>query len=181
MVVVAAGCSGPGGPPCQAASFYDCVKPLTVEAMPCGHPFATPGKFDSTLQHCTYADGTDIDFGQPATASSPGTSPWGFVITQGRNLCLQVDVYEASPNATTTSVVTMNGRYKEVDITDPLHLDSLITCADGLTFPESEARACKATARHIAFAYQAVQATVQFSLGTSGSTTESFEVFQCGL
>jgi hypothetical protein len=181
-MVLAAGCSGPGGgPACHTVSTYDCLKPLVAEAMPCGHPFSTSGTWDGAYLNCSYADGTVVTFSGTPLMSSPTTPPWSFTIKKNGTTCLSVEVTgDASGNVTTTNVTTSGGVYQEVDNIDPLHLDSFITCPNGVTFSENEARACHAAPTHIGYGYEGIQTMVQFTLGTQGSTTQSFQVLQCG-
>jgi hypothetical protein len=176
-MAAAAGCGG--GPICRTSAVYDCVKPLTAEAMPCGHPFGAPGKFDSAGVVCTFADGATAELGAPTLEHSPNTPPWSFTVRKSGAVCMTFQVAVAGTRNLTT-VQTSGGTYQEVDNLDPLDFTSTITCPSGVVFTDSEARACHAATRHIGYGYSADNSTVQFTLGTSaGNAQDSFEVFQC--
>jgi hypothetical protein len=181
LVLAGAGC-GVGAPACHTGAQYECMKPMTAEEMPCGHPFTTVGKFDSptTGKTCTFPDGSVIEWPTSAFASSPSDHDYHFTITTGGAECMRFDM-QLQGTVTTTTVHTSAGTYQELQ--DDRHiLPSYTTiCPDGVTtFNDAEARTCAHAFRHLAYAYERSNSNVRMALGTAGASVDSFELFACG-
>jgi hypothetical protein len=181
IVWLAAGCGG--NSVCKTAGAYDCFKPLTTEATPCGHAFATPGKLDASGHQCTFTDGVVIEWTGSAFDTGPTDGVYHFTIKKAGALCMAFDQdRQGSPvstETTTTRITTTGGVYTEVESERAASITFTMTCPDGATFDDAEAHTCQQSTRHIALAYERSNSNVKLAIGTAGATTEKVELFAC--